>query len=95
MGFFILTRFVLVKYSRAFIERPSQGTSSLASRLTTVSLDYIYSYILILTSRQCNVSVTSQVLTLHMLTTMIPIVTHLVTVYLRTRNRSLDFHSLC
>ena len=39
MAFFILTRFVLVKYSRAFIERPSQGTSSLASRLTTVSLD--------------------------------------------------------
>ena len=30
---------VLVKYSRAFVERPSQGTSSLASRLTTVSLD--------------------------------------------------------
>ena len=43
MAFFILTRFVLVKYSRAFIERPSQGTSSLASRLTTVSLD-LYSY---------------------------------------------------
>ena len=43
MAFFILTRFVLVKYSRAFVERPSQGTSSLASRLTTVSLDiYIY-----------------------------------------------------
>ena len=41
MAFFILTRFVLVKYSRAFVERPSQGTSSLASRLTTVSLDYI------------------------------------------------------
>ena len=40
MAFFILTRFVLVKYSRAFVERPSQGTSSLASRLTTVSLDY-------------------------------------------------------
>ena len=39
MAFFILTRFVLVKYSRAFVERPSQGTSSLASRLTTVSLD--------------------------------------------------------
>ena len=41
MAFFILTRFVLVKYSRAFLERPSQGTSSLASRLTTVSLDSI------------------------------------------------------
>ena len=39
MAFFILTRFVLVKYSRAFVERPSQATSSLASRLTTVSLD--------------------------------------------------------
>ena len=37
-------RFVLVKYSRAFVERPSQGTSSLASRLTTVSLDIYYSY---------------------------------------------------
>ena len=36
MGFF---RFVLVKYSRAFVERTSQGTSSLASRLTIVSLD--------------------------------------------------------
>ena len=42
MAFFILTRFVLVKYSRAFVERPSQGTSSLASRLTTVSLDLDY-----------------------------------------------------
>ena len=42
MAFFILTRFVLVKYSRAFVERPSQGTSSLASRLTTVSLDIRY-----------------------------------------------------
>ena len=39
MVFFVLARFVLVKYSRAFVERPSQGTSSLASRLTTVSLD--------------------------------------------------------
>ena len=39
MAFFILTRFFLVKYSRAFVERPSQGTSSLALRLTTVSLD--------------------------------------------------------
>ena len=48
MAFFILTRFVLVKYSRAFVERPSQGTSSLASRLTTVSLDiYMYIYIYI------------------------------------------------
>ena len=43
MAFFILTRFVLVKYSHAFVDRPSQGTSSLASRLTTVSLDiYIF-----------------------------------------------------
>ena len=41
MVFFVLARFVLVKYSRAFVERPSQGTSSLASRLTTVSLDKI------------------------------------------------------
>ena len=41
MAFFILTGFVLVKYSRAFVERPSQGTSSLASRLTTVSLDHV------------------------------------------------------
>ena len=39
MAFFLLTRFVLVKYSRAFVERPSQGTSSLALQLTTVSLD--------------------------------------------------------
>ena len=45
MAFFILTRFVLVKYSRAFVERPSQGTSSLASRLTTVSLDVHVVYI--------------------------------------------------
>ena len=50
MVFFILTRFILVKYSRAFVERPSQGTSSLTSRLTTVSLDiYIYIYIYIYT----------------------------------------------
>ena len=42
MAFFILTWFVLVKYSRAFVERPSQGTSSLASRLTTVSLDLCF-----------------------------------------------------
>ena len=42
MVFFVLTRFVLVKYSRAFVERPSQGTSSLASRLTTVSLDMVH-----------------------------------------------------
>ena len=39
MAFYILTRFVLVKYSRAFVKRPSQGNSSLASQLTTVSLD--------------------------------------------------------
>ena len=39
MAFFILTRLVLVKYSCAFVERPSQGTFSLASQLTTVSLD--------------------------------------------------------
>ena len=46
MAFFILTRFVLVKYSRAFVERPLQGTSSLASRLTTVSLDLIHPIIM-------------------------------------------------
>ena len=34
-----ITRFVLVKYSCAFVKRLSQGTSSLVSRLTTVSLD--------------------------------------------------------
>ena len=39
MAFFVLTRFVLVKYSRAYVERSSQGTSSLASQLTTLSLD--------------------------------------------------------
>ena len=39
MAFFIVTRFGLVKYSCAFVKRPSQGTSSLASQLTTVSLD--------------------------------------------------------
>ena len=50
MAFFILTRFVLVKYSRAFVERPSQGTSSLASRLTTVSLDIEESILLSITS---------------------------------------------
>ena len=44
MVFFVLARFVLVKYSRAFVERPSQGTFSLASRLTTVSLDMIVNY---------------------------------------------------
>ena len=43
MTFCILTRFVLVKYSRAFVERPLQGTSSLALQLTTVSLDVILS----------------------------------------------------
>ena len=37
---FLLTRFALVKYSRALVERPSQGTSSLASQLTTMSLDH-------------------------------------------------------
>ena len=42
MAFFILTRFVLVKYLLAFVERPSQGISSLTSRLTTVSLDCIH-----------------------------------------------------
>ena len=50
MAFFILTRFFLVKYSCALVEKPSQGTSSLASRLTTVSFDmytYIYIYIYI------------------------------------------------
>ena len=41
MVFFVLTRFVLVKYSRVFVERPSQGTSSLALRLTTVNLDVL------------------------------------------------------
>ena len=46
MAFFISTRFVLVKYSGAFVERPLQGTSSLASQLTTMSLDlYIYIYL--------------------------------------------------
>ena len=39
MTFIISTRLVLVKYSRAFIKRLSQGTSSLASQLTTMSLD--------------------------------------------------------
>ena len=34
--------FVLVKYSCAFVERPSQDTSSLASRLTTVCLDTLW-----------------------------------------------------
>ena len=57
MAFFILTRFFLVKYSRAFVERLSQGTSSLASRITTVSLDiYIYIYIYIYISRLTVVS---------------------------------------
>ena len=31
--------FSKIKYSRAFVKRPSQGTSSLISRLTTMSLD--------------------------------------------------------
>ena len=39
MAFFILTMFVFVKYSRAFVKRLLQGTSSLASQLTTASLD--------------------------------------------------------
>ena len=50
MAFFILTRFVLVKYSRAFVERPSQGTSSVASRLTTMSLDIVL-YVCLLTQK--------------------------------------------
>ena len=41
MAFFVFTKFVLVKYSRAFVKRPLQGTSSLALRLTTVSFDKI------------------------------------------------------
>ena len=51
MAFYILTRFVVAKYSCAFVERRLQRTSSLASRLTTVSLDitslinYVYLYI--------------------------------------------------
>ena len=48
MVFFVLTRFVLVKYSRGFVERPLQGTSSLASRLTTVSLDATYKHVYLL-----------------------------------------------
>ena len=63
MAFFILTRLVLVKYSHAFVERPSQGTSSsLASRLTTASLDIninIYIYIYIYISGVWNVEVWS------------------------------------
>ena len=44
-GIFYFNKVCSCKYSRAFVERPSQGTSSLASRLTTVSLDiYIYIY---------------------------------------------------
>ena len=39
MAFFILTRFALLKYSLVFVERPSQGTSSLASQLSIMSLD--------------------------------------------------------
>ena len=42
-GFYILTRCVLVKFSHALIKRASEGTSSLALQLTTVSL-YIYIY---------------------------------------------------
>ena len=41
MAFFILTRFVLVKHSHVLVERPSQGTSSVASQLTTMSLDFM------------------------------------------------------
>ena len=40
-GIFYFNKVVLVKYSCAFVERPSQGTSSLASQLTTVSLDVL------------------------------------------------------
>ena len=39
MTFFIFTTFILVKYSRTFVKRPSQGISSLALRLTTMNLD--------------------------------------------------------
>ena len=52
MAFFVLTRFFLVKYSRAFVLRPSQGTSSLASQLTTVSLDICMSEMTIRSTRQ-------------------------------------------
>ena len=41
MAFFALTRFVLEKYSCASVESVSQVTSSLASRLTTVSLGMV------------------------------------------------------
>ena len=41
MAFFVLTRFVLEKYSCAFVESLSRGISSLALRLTTVSLDMV------------------------------------------------------
>ena len=53
MEFFILARFVHVKCSRAFVVRPLQGTSSLASRLTTVSLDNMNSYQSLLFSSKC------------------------------------------
>ena len=42
MAFFTLTRFVLEKYSRVFVESLSWGTSSLALQLTTVSLDMVF-----------------------------------------------------
>ena len=61
MAFFILTRFVLVKYSRAFVERPSQGTSSLASRLTTVSLDVCISYITLRVGYHCYYTMLRQI----------------------------------
>ena len=49
MAFFYFNKVCsLVKYSHAFVERLSQGTSSLASQLTTVSLD-----MRILKEKQC------------------------------------------
>ena len=39
MALFILTRLVLIKYSRVFVERPLQGTSL---QLTTVSFDMLF-----------------------------------------------------
>ena len=47
MAFFILTRFILVKYSHTFVKRLSQGTSSFALRLTTVSFDRGILYVLL------------------------------------------------
>ena len=51
MALLILTKFVSVKYSHAFVKSPSQGTSYLASRLTTMSLNtlIIYTYVYIYT----------------------------------------------